>query len=56
LINKKTGAEKSKRKTSSSIEELIVKLRLDTPFGPERIAYELRMGGISISPHGYTMC
>jgi len=51
LINKKAGAKKNKRKTPSSIEELIVKLRLDTPFGPERIAYELRMRGISISPH-----
>lgn len=52
LINKKAGAKKNKRKKTSSIEELIVKLRLDTPFGPERITYELRMRGISISPHG----
>lgn len=52
LVNRKSGAKKNERKTSSSIEELVVKLRLDTPFGPERIAYQLPMRGISISPHG----
>lgn len=52
LINKKAGAKMNRRRTSSSIEDLIVKLRLDTPFGPLRIAYELKRRGISISPHG----
>ena len=32
LVNRKSGAKKNERKTSSSIEELVVKLRLDTPF------------------------
>jgi len=51
-INKKAGAKKNRRRTPSSIEDLIVKLRFDTPFGPLRIAYELKRRGISISPHG----
>ncbi len=55
LINKKAGAKKKERKEPSSIEDLIVELSLDTPFGPERIAYELKMRGISISPLEYTM-
>jgi transposase InsO family protein len=38
-MNKKPGTKKNRRKTSSSIEDLIIKLRLDTPFGPLRIAY-----------------
>jgi len=52
LINKKAGAKKNRRRTSPSIEDLIVKLRLDTPFGPLRIAYELKRRGIPISSHG----
>jgi hypothetical protein len=52
LINKRAGAKKNGRRTSSSVEDLIVKMRLDTPFGPLRIAYELNRSGIAISPHG----
>jgi len=41
LINKRAGTKKNGRRTSSSVEDLIVKMRLDAPFCPLRIAYEL---------------
>ena len=52
LINKRAGAKKNGRRTSFSIENLIVKMRLDTLFGPLKIAHELNRSGIAILPHG----
>jgi hypothetical protein len=41
-MNRKSEAKKNRRRTSPLIEDLIIKLRLDTPFGPLRISYELK--------------
>lgn len=50
LINKKAGAKTNRRRTFPLNEDLIVKLRLDTPFGPVRIAYELKRRNLNKLP------